>query len=410
MSDLLKGFVRGLTADVVGGPADLATILANAGIAGVGFAGHKLGLLKTPPELLEAKNVPLTSDWLVRNTPLQNPGTAAYSAGQFTGNIFPGIASIAKNASAPSLSQLNAFIGPKARNFPYPALKKAEELDAADATPEEIFKQTGLARGAEGIWRKEIDDAGLRFRNGDTSYLDIPPSIARLPWDQIQAAMKSRREGPLFGAISHPELQANYPQFGQMTSDLFKRPSWHNSAEPSGGFYPGRKHIEANFNTAAQARSVLAHELQHAIQAAEKMAPGGSPESVRGKIYEGFAKNFPEYKAFQLKQMTDVYKGDPAGYAKIFQAPPEAVEMARRLTKPQIRDMLDAKMGIAGLDDFELYKRLSGEVEARNVQTRLGMSPADRANIPFWETADYPISKQIALPAERPLFSGFAKK
>jgi len=69
--NLLRGGARGLTADVMGAPVDLATDVTNLGIAGYGYGAHKLGLIDTPPDLLEKKNVPFSSDWLAKGTPLE---------------------------------------------------------------------------------------------------------------------------------------------------------------------------------------------------------------------------------------------------------------------------------------------------------------------------------------------------
>jgi len=107
--DTLKGLTRGLTADWLGGPVDLATIIANLGIAGVGYGAHKLGLVQTPPDLIDPKNVPFSSDWHVKNSPLENTGSAGYAAGQFTGNLLPGIGALAKGMGAPRKGQTNAL-------------------------------------------------------------------------------------------------------------------------------------------------------------------------------------------------------------------------------------------------------------------------------------------------------------
>lgn len=109
MSDVAKGAIRGLTADVMGAPVDLAILGTNLGIAGVGYLAHKLRLLKQPPDLIEAKNVPFSSDWHVKNSPLQDTGSAKYTAGRLTGNVLPGIASLAKNAPRPRQGQVNAL-------------------------------------------------------------------------------------------------------------------------------------------------------------------------------------------------------------------------------------------------------------------------------------------------------------
>lgn len=94
----LRGLARGLTADVVGTPADIATQATNLGIAGGGYLAHKLGLVQTPPDLLDPTNVPLTSDWFVKNTPLQGEG-AEYNLGRMT----PAIVSMGRAALNPDL-------------------------------------------------------------------------------------------------------------------------------------------------------------------------------------------------------------------------------------------------------------------------------------------------------------------
>lgn len=61
---LLDAANRGLVANTLGGPVDMATALANLGVAGVGYAGHKAGLLKTPPDLIDPATVPGSSEWI----------------------------------------------------------------------------------------------------------------------------------------------------------------------------------------------------------------------------------------------------------------------------------------------------------------------------------------------------------
>jgi hypothetical protein len=69
--NLLRGGARGLTADVMGGPVDLATAVANLGVAGYGYGAHKLGLIDSPPDLIDPKTVPGSSDWFAKGTPLE---------------------------------------------------------------------------------------------------------------------------------------------------------------------------------------------------------------------------------------------------------------------------------------------------------------------------------------------------
>jgi len=48
----------------------------------------------------------------------------------------------------------------------------------------------------------------------------------------------------------------------------------------------------------------------------------------------------------------------------------------------------DEAVAIGEVDNYDLYNRLSGEVEARNVQTRMNMTPEERRATPPWQTRD----------------------
>lgn len=106
--DLVKGLARGLTADVAGAPVDLMSQIANLGLAAGGYVGHKTGLLKQPWDLIEQ---PIGgSDWFAKNTILQDPGTAAYTAGRFTGNVAPLFPKIARSIPLQRDSSPNALV------------------------------------------------------------------------------------------------------------------------------------------------------------------------------------------------------------------------------------------------------------------------------------------------------------
>jgi hypothetical protein len=63
---------RGMVAGSLGAPVDMATTLTNLLIAGGGYAGHKAGLLSQPPELIDSRNVPGSSEWIGQK--MQNAG------------------------------------------------------------------------------------------------------------------------------------------------------------------------------------------------------------------------------------------------------------------------------------------------------------------------------------------------
>lgn len=110
---------RGMVAGTLGAPVDMATQAANLGIAGVGYLGHKTGLLSAPPELLDSRNVPGSSEWIGQK--MQNAGAVsanrnpvaemgmgllspvAFKAAQKVGGLLAGVEmKAAENAAKPS--------------------------------------------------------------------------------------------------------------------------------------------------------------------------------------------------------------------------------------------------------------------------------------------------------------------
>lgn len=109
MSDALRGVTRGLTADLVGAPVDLAVTGTNLGIAGLGYLAHKLRLIKQPPELIDPKDVPFSSDWHVKNSPLEDTGTAQYTGGRLAAALTPMFAAAAAKVPRQRHGQVNAL-------------------------------------------------------------------------------------------------------------------------------------------------------------------------------------------------------------------------------------------------------------------------------------------------------------
>lgn len=66
LAALLDSANRGMVAGTLGAPVDVATQAANLGIAGAGYAGHKLGLLNEPPELIDPSHAIGSSEWIGR--------------------------------------------------------------------------------------------------------------------------------------------------------------------------------------------------------------------------------------------------------------------------------------------------------------------------------------------------------
>jgi hypothetical protein len=82
------------------------------------------------------------------------------------------------------------------------------------------------------------------------------------------------------------------------------------------------------------------------------------------------------------------------------QAKAAALKAGRKMEKLQpaadkTRELDKRRNELNKRTDFELYQRLAGEAEARNVQTRMDYTPEQRRATPPWETLDVPEDELI---------------
>ena len=236
-----------------------------------------------------------------------------------------------------------------------------------------------------------------------------------------------------------------------------------------GGSYNEREHtIVVNTNYVGDTDSVLAHEVQHAIQKIEGFAKGGNPETIRQRIEDYVGKNEEEAEntksiiksAFDLfgkaskletiypiminsdvewqrQTATDAYwdalntidngfrhfetevKNDysqfkgmsPYEIARTGYHVKETIEELKRMSDEYLNSLTDDdryleelvdryKKALESDSDAVLYTRLSGEVESRNVERRMGMSAEERRASLAAETEDVSREDQIFLFGE----------
>ena len=252
------------------------------------------------------------------------------------------------------------------------------------------------------------------------------------------------------------ELLKYYPELGSVMvhiTDKLASDVAGNYDDYSGGI------ITLNRNTLSE-QYVINHEVQHAIQQFEGFALGGSRTTIRGLlnrqmsemkklselgkemqtkqqeysrlasnigyVYERLMRNGEDWA---VKKATDLYWEamhtlEQDEHSKLHNAYPygqspsmiaksgfhreQAIEELKRLSafyasqvpETDMRhitaaDELSDKMD--GRSDYELYNAMAGEVEARNVQKRYGMSLSERRDSLASETEDVDRSKQIVM-------------
>lgn len=226
---------------------------------------------------------------------------------------------------------LRVFGGRTARTADHAALDRAAEMQAAGTGPDAIWRDTGWGLGRDGVARFEVPDEAARLRPHDGS-----PNTT------------------LGQVLDHPALFEAYPQMRDV--QVFHRPELGADAAAN----PSKNWIALNLDD-AQALPALLHESQHIVQRQEGFAPGASP------IDPALAAHPQVAEVAALRQRL-------TGLAN-----PQAEALASRADQA-------ARM--------EAYRTAAGEVEARNVETRQAMSPAERSASPPWSTQDIPTARQ----------------
>lgn len=312
-------------------------------------------------------------------------------------------------------------------------LGAAQKMEAAKKEAEAIKLATGWERGADGKWRYEIPD-GIYHPKGDA---ELKKALARQPWreelnglsDRIldgeglskeeterfnelaekEAAFKAdylKKEKPhLADWLENDELFKAYPELkrvGIVFTD--------NMPKEQAGYYDSKSNtITVNTNSSEDTASIIAHEVQHAIQRYEGFATGGNlkaaMEYLSGnkradvKIKQQLAYKLSQEKGLGLSEEEVNSLIGHLEYEDIsddeLQKQIDALCQKHNITEDQLED-------IYPMDSVwhEAYNRISGEAEARNVQKRMGMTAEERRASLAADTEDVARADQILLFAD----------
>ena len=339
-------------------------------------------------------------------------------------------------------------------------LSVAREMEAAKKDAKTIKLATGWERGADGKWRYEIPDLKY-YAKGDAGY---KKARAQQPWSMELDALSDRifegeelsaeeqkrfdelakkekdfktaylnREKPhLADWVEDDELFKAYPDLKTM-SVLFTDQLPRNVL---GSYNEIENLIEINSALDNDVASVMAHEIQHAIQSIEGFARGGNDAYIdKVKDYigntsfkemENFANNIaklrglPTYRDWmdnlddnsfhQLAELKNKYQKQKNKYHPFFYAYADMVGFNEQdkntikaefdKTEDEIKKILKKIGGNVQRNSFDIYKSLGGEVEARNVEKRMGMTPEERRASLAADTEDVSREDQIFLLGE----------
>lgn len=307
---------------------------------------------------------------------------------------------------APGVSHA-IFAGVKANTSDKAALKAARAMEAKGADPRAIWSETGWFKGGDGLWRFEIDDskaANLFTRPSMEEMRDInggkwikgddfmrehwrTPEAERMRVRNSMQSEQLTQYNPTAGqTISHPELFAAYPDAADVRTVM-------SNKMPIGeaGYAEAQDAVILSPVQGEQATNLALHELQHAIQVREGFARGGSPEIMPELLAQSAAA-----KRAEAQRLNGIaFRNDPLSTLEVLKpgARARALELDRQAQSLQqwVSRMNEFGDNFA----FDAYNRLAGEAEARAVQKRMGMTPAERRAVFPLDSYDVPIGQLI---------------
>ena len=247
------------------------------------------------------------------------------------------------------------------------AVARSMETDGQSAKT--IRLATGWEKGADGKWRYEIGDAKLKATFSD---------LRKQSWDSRRMVTTTLGE-----IVSATELFQAYPWLKDMVVEIDE----HRGA--SAQYNPVEKTIYINNVESTESISLLMHEIQHAIQSHEGFAPGGSPETLFGFIEKQLQvitdqitfteKNVEKYGWEKWEEVSGDTRDDLSS----------AKDLQSRLADASVKGFVEG--------EFKTYQSLAGEVEARNAQARMMMTPEERINTLLRDTEDIARGDQLIM-------------
>ena len=295
-----------------------------------------------------------------------------------------------------TVNERASYAGPKAKTANLGLLSKAQKMLDNGNDSETVRKETGWFKGYDGKWRFEIDDSDMTISIPSTKY----PKVADI--------------------VDHPVLFEAYPELKEIYVTI------HDIESGRGSYSRVFGDIEISrdlLNSPEELRSVLIHELQHAIQDKEGFARGASVEYWEKKLVDGYDSRQAYIKAEEkaLLERVKSMRLEDANNDTSFVSDMEELEKQRpdhprgkidwdtleqiEEDSPQWksfdkeRDRLSQIYGEEKVFNYlnvssrleqikhkgerfaaDLYLDTAGEIEARDVQKRLRLDETQRKN------------------------------
>jgi GNAT superfamily N-acetyltransferase len=273
-----------------------------------------------------------------------------------------------------------SFAGQKAQTADKSALDRAKTLIEKGYKPNAVRQLTGWFKGKyDDKWRFEIDDSKMEINEEDfETYND-----RMIEQDGVRRKMSFREaDVSLRDILNHPKLFRAYPQLADARVTMMI----HENATPRGRYQgeqvegndPYWMDIDIHARDIGEAKSILLHEVQHAIQRIEGFARGSSPaevEQMRSQISDELKKLRRENPAVEnyFKKQDEILKNETK------ETFADALLKHEDNAPKELKQFWKEKNKL-GESNLETYRRFAGEIESRDVQQRArhGVTKKDR--------------------------------
>jgi len=349
------------------------------------------------------------------------------------------------------------FAGVKAQTAAMDQLEQAKRLEAQGVDAEQIRQQTGWFKGVDSKWRFEISDKDAvvdlsvwrqtsretaraidkqidyynaemrrlikRRDSGDMAQTDFEKSYNEAMRLRMEAVDKLNNGKltpvvKLSDVLQHNALYAAYPELANLKLSFVFFDNFHKMGSYRDDILYLNEELQGNQK---ELKSVLMHEIQHAIQRKEDFAVGGSVdmaqrlketlgltadikiEEEKRKYFMGilhdaekvqdilnkqyfYNKSFKELMenpdSEKLKEQAEDWNNQYFNTLKKYGISKEQLALSNNTTTKKLVSFLKKAT------PHEVYERLLGEVEARNTQARMNMSDKERATTSPESTQD----------------------
>lgn len=409
MASYLRGFQRGIGADMLGGPVDLTTELLNAGISGANLLGAKLPKIEKPVG---------GSDWFADRMMSSDDGTPQFLAGRLT----PLAATLTNAAGGGAKRLVNALVSRSApsRTGPTAMMRPQEGALYPGGRPDLIASHSTTAEGLGATLGRRGQTIELNAPSFAITKESVPTNFSKVE-DSLQLIPKAGAFDPATSNTTLLNRDAYTPRWRQLQS----RPVGLAAGSPDTSIFSAYDH---NVEKAAKAvyksdipreqlielatgKPISLEDYAYLVRlgAIAENAPKGYFKAL-GQAYAGmdvgdFSKN-PNFQS-DLQVFRDIWNaGDKWGIRGQKSNPREEAKkrLLDRLYSPaQGKDVI-GRESIWTFDQSKAVNRPSfdGDVTGRLSQDlAIKGSPVFRS---FQQYEQSPLGANLLLPPENAMF------